>query len=230
MMKGVKELSEMIWEAKTIDMAISLAIKELNCKKEDLNIEILQEPIKGIFGMQRMAKIKAFIKDKSDFVNEASQVVHIADDGIKEIKLFIEKTLELMGINNFQVLYKEEDNNGIYNIGCDFEGLLIGKHGKTLESLQYLVNQIANRKTMGKNQRYLLDVGNYLKRHREHLEKIAINAAKKAKETKEEQQLTAMNSYDRKTIHLLLKDDPEISTYSVGEGNLRHIIVVPKNK
>ena len=115
------------------------------------------------------------------------------------------------------------------DIQCEPEGLLIGRQGQTLSSLQYLVNRVIHN-TVNKQIRYIVDVGGYKIRHKTILEKMANRIAQKVSDSKEEEQLKAMSAYDRRIIHVCVKDNPEVTTYSLGEGNFRRVVIAPKDK
>ncbi len=226
-------MSETIKEAKTVEAAIAAALKELNRTREEVEIEILQEPVKGIFGLSKMAKVRAVNKTPEDFEPE-SREIPVADrmataEEKAEAAQVVEKMLNLMGINKYEMQVRTDENNVVFQIESDSEGLLIGHHGRTLEAMQYLVNKIVG---VGKEERirYILDVGGYLTRRKETLEKIAGRCVKKVKETQQEVSLKAMSPVDRRIIHLFLKDDPDVKTYSEGEGTTRHIVIAPKAK
>jgi spoIIIJ-associated protein len=115
------------------------------------------------------------------------------------------------------------------DIECESEGLLIGRHGQTLSSLQYLVNRVIHN-SVNKQVRYIIDVGGYKVRHKAILEKMAKRIAQKVSDSKEEEELAAMSAYDRRIIHMYIKDNSEVTTYSLGEGNYRRVVIAPKDK
>ncbi|MBN1595431.1 Jag N-terminal domain-containing protein [candidate division FCPU426 bacterium] len=233
-------MKEVTKEAKTVEAAIVLALKALGCAREEAEIEIVQEPIKGIFGMAKMAKVRATSKGESSpdelkeeeterrqeeavGKEEMQAAAQMAQNSIKYI-------LTQIGMQNIKIKTREEEENTvILDIHCESEGLLIGRHGQTLASLQYLVNRILHHKA-NRMIRYVVDVGGYKTRHKTILEKMAKRIAQKVAETKEEEQLKAMSAYDRRIIHLCIKDNPDVVTYSLGEGNFRRVVIAPKGK
>jgi spoIIIJ-associated protein len=219
-------MNEIIKEAKTIESAIALVTSEFNCSQNDLNIEILQEPVKGIFGLTKMAKIKATLKntDKDSFLIEKVE----NNNEIDEIKSVLEKIITLMKIDFKNINILQEEESIIFEIVSESEGLLIGHHGKTIESIQYLINKIISQKDK-KITKFFIDIGGYLNKHKQNLKKIAENAVNVVKETKENFVLEPMNAYDRRIIHLFLKDNEFVTTFSQGEGNYRHIVISSKN-
>lgn len=107
-------------------------------------------------------------------------------------------------------------------------GMLIGKHGQTLDALQYLTNIAANRKMTGDRVRLILDVENYRRRREETLQRLATHLAEKACRLREEIRLEPMNRHERKIIHMTLQDHRRVSTYSDGEEPHRFVVIVPK--
>jgi spoIIIJ-associated protein len=141
----------------------------------------------------------------------------------------LENMLKLMGISQYEVKSRIEEDSVILDIKSEAEGLLIGRHGKTREAIQYLVDRISNN-TEKEKIKYIIDIGGYLNRHRETLEKIAARAITRVRETQREEHLEAMSAFDRRIIHLYLRENLEVKTYSLGEGGLRHIVIAPKNQ
>jgi len=230
-------MPEIIREAKTVESAIAAALKELGCTKEEIEIEVIQEPVKGIFGMTKMAKVRVNYNklNKNDESNLQTTPENntISLENLHEAALqgqkIIRQLLSFIGIQNVKIKTHEEADTISLDIYCDSEGLLIGRHGQTLSALQYLVNRITHHNT-NKKIRYVVDVGGYRVRHKTILEKMAKRIAQKVAETKQEEQLKAMSAYDRRIIHLCIKDNPVVTTYSLGEGNYRRVVIAPKEK
>jgi spoIIIJ-associated protein len=216
----VKEITK---EAKSVESAISLILDELKCVREDLDIEILQEPVKGIFGLSKLARVHAVLKSGNVEVSSGKAVDSLNDDqtNIREI---LEKILGLMGVAFEEIKVIQEGEYAVFEIKSEAEGLLIGHHGKTIESIQYLINKIVNQKDKEKI-RFFIDIGGYLNKHKQNLNKIADNAVGQVLETKEEIKLMPMNAYDRRIIHLHLKDHAQVKTQSQGEGSNRYVVV-----
>ncbi len=103
-------------------------------------------------------------------------------------------------------------------------GVLIGKHGQTLDALQYLTNLAANKGRKGWN-RVILDAENYRQRRRQTLERLAQNLADRVKRTGRKAMLEPMNPYERKIVHVSLQNDPQITTYSEGEEPYRKVVI-----
>jgi spoIIIJ-associated protein len=108
----------------------------------------------------------------------------------------------------------------------DQEGILIGRHGRTLESLQILINRMVN-KRLAKPLRVVLDIDNYRKRRADTLTKMAIRIGEKAKSKGHPLSIGPFDAHDRRIIHIALKEDPSLRTESLGEGKLKKVTVIP---
>jgi spoIIIJ-associated protein len=133
--------------------------------------------------------------------------------------------LERMGVKaGVEGFLKEGDLH--LEIRGDQEGILIGKHGRTLESLQILINRMVN-KRMLRPVRVLLDIDDYRKRRVDTLTKMALRLGEKAKRSGHPLTVGPFNANDRRLIHIALKEDPSIRTESLGEGQLKKIMIIP---
>lgn len=123
--------------------------------------------------------------------------------------------------------YEGDEGELILDITGDDLAVLIGRHGKTLESLQFLVSAITVRK-IGFRYPVVVDVEGYKSRQRQKLESIARSSAKKAAAQRCNVKLRPMAPYERRIIHIALREDPRVETVSEGEGSARHVVIVPK--
>lgn len=197
---------------KTVDEAIELGLSKLGTTRDNIEIKVLEEPQKGFLGI---------LGGKPAVVE-----VSIKPDPVREAIIFLRDTIDKMGIS--ASVEKEERDEGLYlNItGVDI-GILIGKRGQTLDSLQYLVNLVANRKS-DHYVRIYLDAEGYRERRKEALETLAKRLCDKVLRTKKEVRLEPMNAHERKIIHTALQNVDGVTTYSSGEEPNRRIIVAPK--
>ncbi|WP_352418574.1 RNA-binding cell elongation regulator Jag/EloR [Proteiniborus sp.] len=198
--------------AKTVDEAISLALSDLNTVKEDVIVEVLEEPSKGLFG---------FIGTK-----EAKVKVTLTNDPISLAENFLYSIFEKMNIVA-TVAIEKKDNDlivDINNISNSDMGILIGKRGNTLDSLQYLLSLIVN-KDREKYLRVLVDIQNYRAKREETLIRLANKMADKAKTFRRTMKLEPMNPYERRIIHSALQNNPGVRTYSEGEEPYRRVVI-----
>ena len=152
------------------------------------------------------------------------------EDGLPIAKDALEKILALIPVET-NVSAKQSDEPGdaliTLNIEGDKSGLLIGRNGKTLDALQFIVNKIVN-KTLGKNVRVVVDSENYRQRKIESLTQLALKLGDKAKRLKKPVTTNPLNPHDRRIVHIALKEDELLDTRSRGEGPLKKIVIMPK--
>jgi spoIIIJ-associated protein len=150
---------------------------------------------------------------------------------LEEIEIAKELTtglLERIGVKTEVEGFLKEGNLCL-EIKGDQEGILIGKHGRTLESLQMLVNRMVN-KRLKNAVRVVLDIDDYRKRREESMANIACRLGEKAKRIGHSLTVGPFNSHDRRIIHLTLKEDPYLKTESLGEGELKKVKIIPIKK
>lgn len=199
--------------AKTVDDAITEACRKLLIPSEKLDYIVLEEGSLGFLGIgSRPAVIKARAK---------SSVADKAKDFLKEVFDAMNMVVVV------DVKYDEENRNIDIDLSGDEMGVLIGKRGQTLDSLQYLVSLVVN-KDVEEYIRVKVDTENYRKRRKETLESLAKNIAYKVKRTKRPVSLEPMNPYERRIIHSALQNDKYVTTHSEGEEPFRRVVVTMK--
>jgi spoIIIJ-associated protein len=133
--------------------------------------------------------------------------------------------LERIGVKaEVEVVLKEGDLH--LEIKGDQEGILIGRHGRTLDSFQFLINRMVN-KRLERPVRVVLDINDYRKRKTENLKKMAIRIGEKVKNKGQALTIGPFDAHDRRLIHIALKEDPAVRTESLGEGKLKKITIIP---
>jgi spoIIIJ-associated protein len=150
---------------------------------------------------------------------------------LEEIEIAKEITiglLERMGVET-QVEGFLKEGNLCLEIKGDHEGVLIGKHGRTLESLQLLINRMIN-KRLKNAMRVVLDIDDYRKRRIDSVANIAYRLSEKAKRVGHSLTVGPFNAHDRRIIHLTLKEDPSLKTESLGDGELKKVRIIPIKK
>ena len=140
-------------------------------------------------------------------------------------KQLMTELLERIGVKaEVEAVLSEGDLD--LEIRGDQEGILIGRHGRTLDSLQFLINRMVN-KRLKRPVRIVLDINDYRKRKAESLEKMAIRIGEKAKSKGRPLTIGPFNAHDRRLIHIALKEAPSVRTESLGEGKLKRIRIIP---
>lgn len=158
-----------------------------------------------------------------------SEVIDVNIDDVADAAIDILQTiLKAFEIGEITIdEYDGDDGELIFNIEGDDLAVLIGRHGRTLDAIQFLVSSIVRRK-VGYRYPVVIDVEGYKDRQRDRLESIANNAARKATSQKKNIHLQPMSPYERRIIHMKLKDRSDVTTESEGVGTNRHVVVIPE--
>lgn len=148
----------------------------------------------------------------------------------EEEETIIKTTKKLLKLLKVEAdLTIEQDKEGVFHLGIETEedGLLIGRHGEALNSLQLILGLMIYNK-LKKWQKIILDVGDYRKKRRQALEKLALQAAEEVVLTKKPRPLPPFSSFERRIIHLVLSNHPKVISESEGEGENRRVVIKPK--
>ena len=204
-------MKEIEVSGKTVEEAITNATIELGPTSDQMEYEIVDRGSTGLFGLgSKPAIIRAKKKEVS------------LEESIDE---FLVKVCKAMGLMIKTEIRIDEAEKTIYvDLLGDDMGILIGKRGQTLDSLQYLTSLMIN-KTSDIYFRVKLDTENYRERRKATLENLAKNIASKVKKTRRSVNLEPMNPYERRIIHSALQDDPRVKTFSQGEDPNRYVVV-----
>ena len=176
---------------------------------------------------QKAAFEKAVEKEVKEEVKKETKLVEVQPQTIKAVEDFLKNTMKAM---DMEVEFKTEiDQDGALCVDMSGEhmGILIGKRGQTLDSLQYLANRVANKHQEG-YVRVKLDTENYRARREETLRHLAKNIAHKVKRNRRPVALEPMNPYERRIIHSALQSDPYVMTHSEGEEPFRKVVITLK--
>ena len=168
------------------------------------------------------------VEESNEEVAETEEKLAEVEPQTKEAcEKFLTDVLKTMGMEVTLTSEIDEDGSLSINMEGDNMGILIGKRGQTLDSLQYLTNRVANKMQDG-YVRVKLDTENYRQRRKETLENLAKNIAHKVKRTKRSVSLEPMNPYERRIIHSALQNDRYVTTHSEGEEPFRRVVVTLK--
>ncbi len=205
-------MKSIVKTSKTVDEAIEIALSELDVDKEDASIEILEEPSKGLFGLigAKDAKVR----------------VTVTNDPVETVSNFMDTILEKMNVKG-KVNISRKDLDlyvEVKGVNTTDMGIIIGKRGNTLDSIQYLLSLAVNQ-NREKYIRVLLDTENYRKKREETLIRLAKKMALKAKTERRRIKLEPMNPYERRIIHSALQRDRNIETHSEGEEPFRKVVI-----
>jgi spoIIIJ-associated protein len=194
---------------KTVQEAIGLALEELDVDESDVKVEVLDEGSKGIFGLlgNKEARVRVTVKEsKAD----------VAAD-------FLSKVFDKMNVE-VEIEVLEDGDSICLNVSGRDSGIIIGRRGETMDSLQYLTNLIVNKNT-DNYVKVTLDIENYRSRREETLVKLANRLAAKVVKLRKSITLEPMNPYERRIIHSSLQNNRNVETYSVGEEPNRKVVI-----
>ena len=199
--------------ARTVDDAITEALIKLGTTSDRIEYEVVEKGSSGILGIGR-----------KDAVIKVRKKYSPGDDA----REFLENVFKAMKLEVEIIIEKDEESNTLnIDLKGDDMGVLIGKRGQTLDSLQYLTNLAVNRRAEN-FVKVKIDTEDYRKRRRETLENLARNIAYKVKRTKRPVALEPMNPFERRVIHSTLQNDKFVTTHSEGEEPYRHVVVTLK--
>jgi spoIIIJ-associated protein len=202
-----------VFTAKTVDDAITEACKALSVTSDKLEYEVVEEGTSGFLGIgSKEASIKARVK---------SSVEDAAKNFLNDV--FVAMNMTVVINLEFDPAEKELS----IDLSGDDMGVLIGKRGQTLDSLQYLTSLVVN-KGSEEYIRVKVDTENYRSRRKETLENLAKNMSFKVKRTRRPLSLEPMNPYERRIIHSALQNDGYVTTHSEGDEPYRHVVVTLK--
>lgn len=205
-------MKKLLASGKTIEDAVRSGLAQLGVTEDRVNVKVLEQPSKGLFGL-----IGA---------KEAKVELELLPDGVEEAIAFLCEVSAAMDLTVSVERVDENDAVRINITGSDL-GILIGRRGQTLDSLQYLTNIVANRHS-DRHLRIVLDAEQFRERRRQTLEALSERMAMKVVRTRKEVVLEPMTSQERKIIHARLQSNPNVKTYSQGDEPNRRIVIALK--
>lgn len=202
---------------RTVEEAIEASLEELGVRKEDVEIEILEEPNRGLFGIlgSKQARVRVTVKLS-------------AEESARE---FLNTVFEKMKMD-VEIAAEEKEGYLHLSLSGANMGILIGRRGETLDALQYLVNLVVNKKLsgLGERARIILDIEGYRSKREKTLINLAEKISMRVRRTGSKVVLEPMNPHERRIIHTALQGDDEVQTYSEGVEPYRKVVVAPKNR
>ncbi len=225
-------------KGKSVEEAIELALAELNITKKDAVIEVLQEPAKGFLGIgAKEAEVRVTAKadaapapaKKDEPAKKPAKVggVYSSDSPAENAKNFISDILTAMGLE-VSVTAELKDDVVEVNLEGNNMGVVIGKRGDTLDSIQYLTSLVVNQKS----ENYIkvsIDTENYRQKREEALCALSQRLAAKVARTGKKFALEPMNPYERRIIHSNLQANEDVTTFSIGQEPYRKVVIAPKD-
>lgn len=193
-------------QGKTVEQAIEIGLYKLEAKREDVNIEVLEQA-----GLFNKARVRISLNTSSP--EEA------------KVKELVEKVISLMGLN-LNVYVEEREQDFLVNVTGEDAALFIGKHGDSIEEFQTVINQMySNGKPREEIKRISVDSNNYVEKRQETLVNLAKRTAGKVVREKRDFKFEPMNSYERRIIHSALSDHDKVITESYGNEPNRYVMI-----
>ncbi len=197
---------------KSVEEAIEVALEELGVNREEAEVEVLEEPNKGLLGIigTKQAKIRVKVEEIIDAEGKITNFLH--------------EVLTEMAICSHLEIEEKETGQFYVNISGEDLGLVIGKRGQTLEAIQYLTNIVVNKNNQSRI-RVMLDAEGYRQRREDALKQLANRLAHRVEKNKEAIMLEPMSALERKIIHTTLQDNLQVTTRSEGEEPNRKVVI-----
>jgi len=211
---------------KTVEDAIEIALRELDVDRGEVEIDVISRGKAGVFGLgSEPAKVKVskVVLSSSKEADSSSDVIRVARETIDEL-------ISLMDVDvmcNLRQAESEEVGGPLFEIEGDDSGLLIGRKGETLRSLQFMVRFLVSRK-MGERANLSVDVEGYDDRRRQSLSSLANRVAQRVVKTGRSIELEPMNPRERRLVHITLSENGDVYTESSGTGEGRRVVISPR--
>ena len=206
-----------VMTGRSVEEAVELALKELDVDRDEAEVEVLSRGKSGFLGIgAELARVRV-----TKILGTASAAA-VATEAVSRI-------LQAAGVNVTRTLRAAHDpevGGPIIDLSGEDSGLLIGRRGQTLQSLQFLVNLIV-RKKFGEDVRVVMDVENYRQRRESSLREMALKVASRVVQTSRSITLEPMSPADRRIVHTSLTDHPGVTTESMGIGEDRKVTIMP---
>lgn len=205
--------------------------KEHKEYKKDSKKDFKKEPKKEFVKENKIETVSAVTAAAPVYEEKKELHVAVVTEATQKIcEKFLQEVLQAMGMGEVTIVSSIDEEGALaIEMSGDNMGILIGKRGQTLDSLQYLTNRVANKSQDG-YVRVKLDTEDYRKRRKQTLENLAKNIAYKVKRSRKPISLEPMNPYERRIIHSALQADDRVSTHSEGEEPYRRVVVTPNRR
>lgn len=206
--------------ARTVDEAVEIALKELDADRSDVEIDVVSRGKSGVLGIgAQPAVVRVALPEDipSDMLKLATEAIETL---IRHMDVDVELTISSM---------RDEDLGGpVFDLEGEDAGLLIGRRGETLKTLQFIVRYMVSRR-MDERVNLTIDVEGYQERRHSALRNMARRVANRVADTGRAIALEPMPPADRRIVHVFLSDHPEVTTESEGEGMDRQVVVMPRD-
>lgn len=198
----------------TIEDAVQSALEQLNTTEDQVDVLVIDEGKKGMFGI--FGAKRSVVK------------VTIKQDPIEQAETYLKEIIQAFS-NDLMIHVEREDNHVTFNLSGDKIAMIIGKRGQTLNAIQHLIQVMLNRHST-EFYRIVVDAEGYRERRAETLKQLANRLADKATKIRKNVTLEPMPSFERKVIHSVLQDNPNVETHSDGSDPNRFVVIKPTRK
>lgn len=245
--------NECITEGPTVEEAVDAALEQLGVQQDAVEYEVLEEPSKKVFGMgsARDARVRVWVKPEVAQALEAAETDEVEEDTALPAELGVrvesadlsDEELDKIADTAVEVLksllqhfgvedptveeYEGDEGEIILDVMGGDLGLLIGRHGRTLDALQTAVGAVTTRH-IGYRYPVVVDVEGYRHRRRQKIEEMAKRAADRASRQHGPVRMRPMTAYERRVVHVALRDDRRVTTSSEGADPYRQVVISPK--
>jgi spoIIIJ-associated protein len=209
---------QIVDEGKSVDEAIEKGLERLGLSRDDVEVEVLEEGSSGLLNLIGAKQAKVILHPRDDSAEVRAKIDELVGG-----------LMERMGVS-CQVSIEVED--GIHRVNIEsagVDGLLIGKKGQNLDALSHLLRRMVG-KQLRRSVRMDVDVGGYKDRRGESLRNKALSLASRVKSSGKEMQVEPLSAAERRIIHLTLAPDPEVKTFTIGDGDLKNVIIAPSRR
>lgn len=205
-------------EAKTVDDAIEKGLQRLGITRDEADIEILDEGSKGVLNFIGAKQAKVVVRRKDDTAGTAAKIDEL-----------LSGVLERMDVSSQVSVGIEDDIHKVKIDTAGADGLLIGKKGQNLEALEHLLRRMVG-KQLKRSVRMQIDVGGYRQRRIAALKSKAVSLASRVKASGKEMQVEPLSAAERRIVHLALVGDPQVKTFTIGDGELKNVVIAPQRR
>jgi spoIIIJ-associated protein len=219
-------MRSVVGEGATIDDAIANALGILELERDKVEIEILENSVRGLLGIgSKRARVRATVRNPMDLDGEPPVSQETSGDSAEVLISVLRRILDELGADAEVGVTTTSEEIAIAILGPD-TGIVIGRHGQTLDAIEYFLSRILVRQGTP-HPRVTIDVEGYRERRRETLEQTALQTAQKVRSTGRPEVLDPMSPRDRRIIHVALSESADVTTRSEGEGSYRRVVILP---
>jgi spoIIIJ-associated protein len=209
---------QIIDEGKTVDDAIEKGLQRLGLARDQVDVEVLKEGSKGVLSLIGAKQAKVIVRQKDDTAEVVQKLESMVTDVMRLMDLSSQITVEV-----------EDDVHRVKIDTAGVDGLLIGKKGQNLIALEHLLRRMVG-KQLKRSVRMEVDVGGYKERRTAALKSKATSIAYRVKASNKEMQIEPLSAAERRIVHLAVAGDPQIRTYTIGEGDLKSVVIAPQRR